>query len=232
MMNEVGGQEIAEGHKHETQLKFKISEIFHSIQGESTLAGERFSFIRLTGCPLRCQYCDTEYAFYEGSWMTQSEITAAIESHQAEHVLITGGEPLANRRTIELVKELVRLKKHVSIETSGEQDVQPYVEISRIIMDIKTPSSSVIAKRCFENLQYLKASDEVKFVLTNRSDYDWAKMICYEYHLCKRFKVLFSPVFNKLDLKDLASWILSDKLNVRLQTQLHKHIWGSNVRGV
>ncbi|MEW6058472.1 MAG: radical SAM protein [Bdellovibrionota bacterium] len=211
--------------------RLRITEIFHSIQGESTLAGERFSFVRLTGCPLRCTYCDTTYSYTGGKWMTHDEIIAEVESHETTWVLITGGEPLAQKNTINLVEKLKQRKKEVSIETDGEEDVAPYAGKAKLIMDIKTPSSGEKAELCFANIPHLLPTDEVKFVIGDRSDYEWAKKVCAEYRLIQRLTVLFSPVHDALSLRDLAEWIVRDRLNVRLQTQLHKHIWPEATRG-
>lgn len=216
----------------QTETRHKITEIFHSLQGESTLSGERFSFVRLTGCPLRCTYCDTTYSYTGGKWMTTSEVIAEVESHRTRWVCITGGEPLAHPNTIHLVQALRESAKKITIETDGEEDVSRYVGLARLIMDIKTPGSGEKADKCFENLRHLLPSDEIKFVLCDRADYEWSKKICADYALSERFTVLFSPVFGSLALKDVAEWIISDRLNVRLQTQLHKQIWGAEVKGV
>lgn len=214
------------------QLRLKITEIFHSIQGESTFVGERFSFIRLTGCPLRCSYCDTTYSYSGGEWMTVGEIVDKIEPHKTKFVLVTGGEPLAHRNTLALVRHLVATGKRVSIETDGEEDVSAYSGLAKLIMDIKTPGSGEKANRCFLNLEHLLPSDEIKFVICNRQDYDWSIEICRKYNLMERYTVLFSPSYEQLQLKVLAEWIIGDCLDVRLQTQLHKHIWGSATKGV
>lgn len=212
--------------------RLKVTEVFHSIQGESSLAGERFSFIRLTGCPLRCTYCDTTYSYTGGKWMTVTEIVNEVSTHGTRWVMLTGGEPLAQKNSLALVKALRRTGKHVSIETDGEEDVSAYAGHAKLIMDIKTPASGETASVCFANLVSLLPSDEIKFVIAGRDDYEWSRHICREYGLPDRLTVLFSPVFGKLALKDLAEWILEDRLNVRLQTQLHKHIWGPDLRGV
>ncbi|MBI3555276.1 MAG: radical SAM protein [Deltaproteobacteria bacterium] len=214
------------------ETRLKITEIFHSIQGESTLAGERFSFVRLTGCPLRCTYCDTTYSYSGGKWMTITEIAAEVASHRTRWVCLTGGEPLAHPNALPLVKRLLNEGKKLSIETGGEEDVTPYTGLARIIMDIKTPDSGEKADRCFANLAHLNASDEIKFVVCSRQDYEWSKDICRRYDLVRRFTVLFSPAHGTLPLKSLAEWMLEDRLDVRLQTQLHKHIWGSSSIGV
>lgn len=216
----------------EPGIRLKITEIFHSIQGESTLAGERFSFIRTTGCPLRCTYCDTTYSYTGGRWMSVDEIISEVESHRTRHVLLTGGEPLAQKHALALVERLHAAGKLVSIETDGEEDVAPFVGLAKIIMDIKTPGSGEKAERCFANLSALLPSDEIKFILCDRADYEWAVDVCRRYELPGRFKVLFSPSWGKLELRQLAEWIVADRLDVRMQTQLHKHIWGAETKGV
>lgn len=213
-------------------LRLKITEIFHSMQGESSLAGERFSFVRLTGCPLRCTYCDTTYSYSGGQWMNLEEIVAKVGEHQTKWVCLTGGEPLAHPNALPLVKLLVGAGKRVSIETDGEEDVRPFVGLGKLIMDIKTPGSGEKAERCFENLGFLLPSDEIKFVLCGRADYEWARATCARYDLTSRFTVLFSPSFEQLALRTLAEWMIEDRLDARLQTQLHKHIWGTQTKGV
>lgn len=216
----------------ENKPRLKITEIFHSLQGESTWLGLRTTFVRLTGCPLRCTYCDTTYSYKGGQWMNIEQIVAEVESHGTEYVCITGGEPLAQKRCLELVKSLSALGKKISIETDGEEDVSSYVGLAKIILDVKTPGSGEKAEKCFANFSHLLGTDEIKFVLSHREDYEWAKKVCAEYGLEKRFNVLFSPVFGVLSLKDISEWMVADRVNVRLQTQLHKHIWGADQRGV
>jgi 7-carboxy-7-deazaguanine synthase len=214
------------------QARLKVTEIFHSVQGESTLIGERFSFVRLTGCPLRCTYCDTTYSYTGGQWQTVEQILETVRAHETRWVCLTGGEPLIQKHSIHLVKALAAIGKNISIETDGEEDVSQYIGIAKLIMDIKTPGSGETAEKCFQNLEHLKPSDEIKFVICSREDYEWSVGVCREYKLSERFTVLFSPSFGKVALKDLAEWIIADKVNVRLQTQLHKHIWGESVHGV
>ena len=214
------------------ERRLKITEIFHSIQGESTLAGERFSFVRLTGCPLRCTYCDTTYSYSGGHWMNIEDIVGAVLKHQTKWVCITGGEPLAQKRCLLLVQELQKAGLQITIETDGEEDVSPYVGLARLIVDIKTPSSGEVATKYIQNLTKLTSKDEIKFVISNRADYDWSKGILKEFQLEGRHTILFSPVYGQLNLRDIAQWILEDRLNVRLQTQLHKHIWGAETKGV
>jgi 7-carboxy-7-deazaguanine synthase len=216
----------------ESKPRFKVSEIFHSIQGESSLAGLRFGFVRLVGCPLRCTYCDTTYSYQGGEWKTIQEILSKLAMFDVKWVCVTGGEPLAHPHAATLVKGLVASGYQVTIETSGEQNVQEVVGLAKIIMDIKTPSSQEKASVCFENLKYLTATDEIKFVIGTEEDFLWAAGICKEYKLTENHHVLFSPVFGHYDLKLLAQQILEQKLDVALQTQLHKHIWGANVQGV
>ncbi|MGE4233360.1 MAG: radical SAM protein [Bacteriovoracia bacterium] len=212
--------------------KIKVTEIFHSIQGESSLVGERTSFIRVTGCPLRCSYCDTRYAYGGGHYMTFEQILEEVTEHKTKYVCLTGGEPLAHPSSLPLVLALRANGYKISIETGGEEDVRPFVGLAKLVMDIKTPGSYVYANQAFENLQYLLPTDEVKFVICNKEDYLWSKEILRKYSLVSKFTVLFSPSYDQVSLKDLAEWILEEKLDVRLQTQLHKHIWGPNVPSV
>lgn len=212
--------------------RLKITEIFHSIQGESTLAGERFTFVRTTGCPLRCTYCDTTYSYSGGKWMTVDEIVAEVESHGTRWVCLTGGEPLAQKNALPLVQALRARGKEITIETDGEEDIGPYGELARIIMDIKTPASGECSEEYLSNLPKLRARDEVKFVICDRGDYDWAKNTVAAHGLTDRCTVLFSPAFGGDMLRSLAEWIVADRLSVRLQTQLHKHIWGTDIKGV
>ena len=212
--------------------RLKITEIFHSLQGESTLVGVRTSFVRVTGCPLRCTYCDTTYSYTGGKWMSLDAIVAEVQAHGTRWVCLTGGEPLAHKNSLPLVRKLVAAGKNVSIETDGEEDVAPFAGLAKIIMDIKTPGSGEKAEVCFANLEHLLSSDEIKFVICGREDYDWARAVCARYRLPERFTVLFSPSYGQVELKQLAEWIIADQLDVRLQTQLHKHIWGAETKGV
>jgi len=210
----------------------KITEIFYSIQGESSRIGQRTAFIRLTGCPLRCNWCDTTYSFTGGEWMSLNQILEKIKSFSVKYVCITGGEPLSQKNCLELVKKLYHNNYKISIETSGEKPVEEYVPFAKIIMDIKTPSSGEKAQIAFENLNKLQPKDEIKFIIQDRNDFEWSKDICKKFNLTKKFQVLFSPVFGVMNFEELASWILEDKLDVRLQIQLHKIIWGANKTGV
>ncbi|MEY2342506.1 7-carboxy-7-deazaguanine synthase QueE [Acidithiobacillus sp. IBUN Pt1247-S3] len=205
--------------------RLRISEIFHSLQGETSAMGRPATFVRLTGCPLRCQYCDSAYAFHGGMWMELEEILTQVQERAGQLVVVTGGEPLAQVGVHELLKVLCDAGREVYLETSGAlsvRDVDPRVVK---ILDIKTPGSAESEKNDWENLQYLHAQDQVKFVLCNRSDYEWARDFLREHPLPAK-EILFSPSYGELDLHDLAEWILVDQLPVRLQVQLHKWIWG------
>lgn len=210
----------------------KINEIFVSIQGESTYAGRPCIFIRTAGCNLRCSYCDTEYAFYDGKEMSSDEIFNIVKKSGLELVEITGGEPLLQKELPELLDRLLEGNYEVLIETSGSMDIDKIDSRAVRIMDIKCPSSGEVSKNNMSNLNKLKPSDEVKFVVGNTEDYNWANEIIEKYNLDKKVTVLFSPVFEKLAPVKLAEWILKDKKNVRMQIQLHKIIWGADATGV
>jgi 7-carboxy-7-deazaguanine synthase len=211
----------------------KVNEIFYSIQGESSFAGRPCIFIRLTGCNLRCSYCDTEYAFYEGKDMSIPEILNEISGYDANLVLVTGGEPMLQDSVHELFQHLLGKEYTVLVETGGHMplaDIDPRVHK---IMDIKCPSSMMSGRNNYGNIQYLTSNDEVKFVVGNREDFDWACEIIRTYDLASKAGVnLFSPVYGKLSYSDLANWILSCKLPVRMQIPLHKIIWPDISRGV
>lgn len=209
----------------------KINEIFYSIQGESSRAGEPCVFVRLTGCNLRCSYCDTEYAFYEGKNISIDEIISEVRKYNCQLVEITGGEPLLQNDSLALMKMLCDEGFEVMFETGGSLPVNTVDERVKIILDMKCPSSGMSKKNLYANLNWIKPVDEVKFVIGDREDYDWSKNIVEEYKLNKS-AVLFSPVFSKLEPSELAKWILEDKLNVRFQIQIHKYIWDPNLRGV
>lgn len=204
----------------------RIFEIFHSLQGESSRVGLPTVFVRLTGCPLRCGYCDTEYAFHGGSTQTLEEILLEVAQYKAQYVCVTGGEPLAQKACHDLLKALCDAGYSVSLETSGAMDISQVDERVSVIMDIKTPGSGEESKNLWTNIPYLKAKDEVKFVLADRADYDWAKQILEKYQLTEKSSVLFSPVYKTLPPADLAKWVLEDHLPVRMQLQLHKILWG------
>jgi len=207
-------------------MSLRIFEIFHSLQGESSRVGLPTVFVRLTGCPLRCGYCDTEYAFHGGSTQSFEEILANVASYQAQYVCVTGGEPLAQKGCYALLKMLCDAGYQVSIETSGAMDISQVDQRVSVIMDIKTPGSGEENKNLWSNISALEAKDEVKFVLVDRADYDWAKQILAQYDLTQKCPVLFSPVYKTLPPADLATWVLEDRLPVRMQVQLHKILWG------
>jgi len=211
----------------------KINEIFYSIQGESSMAGLPCVFVRLTYCNIRCVYCDTEYAFYEGVDRTIDDIIDEVRSYDCMLVEITGGEPLVQENVHILMKKLCDLGYNVLIETGGSLPIENIDKRVKIIMDIKTPYSKMEKKNRYENIQYLKPTDEVKFVIGSREDYEWVKEILGKYDLANKVEqVLLSPVFDKIENIELAEWILNDKLNVRFQLQMHKYIWHPETRGV
>jgi len=211
----------------------KINEIFYSIQGESTSAGLPCVFIRLTACDLRCTYCDTEYAFFEGKEMSVPEIVRAIEPYPTRLVLVTGGEPLLQPSVHDLFRELLDRGYTVCLETGGHLSLKDVDRRVRKIMDLKCPSSGMCDRNDYENIRHLTGADEIKFVVGDRADFDWACTIMRRYDLPSRVgTVLFSPVYNKLPYSDLARWVLDSGLPVRLQLQLHKIIWPDIRRGV
>jgi 7-carboxy-7-deazaguanine synthase len=206
--------------------RLRVTEIFYSLQGETRTVGLPTVFVRLTGCPLRCGYCDTAYAFSGGTWYSIDEILAKVASFGAHFVTITGGEPLAQKACLDLLQQLCDQGYEVSLETSGALDVSEVDPRVIKVVDIKTPGSKESEKNRFENITYLLAHDQIKFVICNRSDYDWAKEIIHQYQLTKVCEVLFSPSFQEQSASDLADWILEDRLPVRYQIQLHKFLWG------
>ncbi len=211
----------------------KINEIFYSIQGESTKAGLPCVFVRLTYCNIRCIYCDTEYAFYEGIDRTIDDIMSEVKSYDCKLVEITGGEPLVQENVHILMKELCDLDFEVMIETGGSLPIENIDKRVKVIIDLKTPYSKMEKKNRYENIQYLKSTDEVKFVIGSREDYDWAKELLIKYEMNSKVEqILFSPVFDKIENIELAEWILKDKLNVRFQLQMHKYIWHPLAKGV
>jgi len=210
----------------------RITEIFHSIQGESTQAGRRCSFVRLTGCNLRCVWCDTAYAFEGGADVTITDIVRQVESHRTELVLVTGGEPLAQEAVHDLMGALLEAGKEVMIETGGSLPLSRVDPRVRIIMDVKCPGSGMERMNRWENLPLLKPTDEIKFVVSDRGDYEWAREAIRERRLAESSTILLSPVFGVMDPRRLAEWILEDALEVRMQVQLHKWIWPPEMRGV
>ncbi|MBL1142278.1 MAG: 7-carboxy-7-deazaguanine synthase QueE [Proteobacteria bacterium] len=210
--------------------ELRINEIFFSLQGESTKVGLPTIFIRLTGCPLRCHYCDTAYAFHDGEKMSIDNIIHDISQYRTRHVTVTGGEPLAQRTCHELLSRLCDEGFQVSLETSGAIDIADVDERVMKIVDIKTPASGEESKNNFENFKYLNKDDQLKFVICDQADYEWAKQKINELNLTDYCEVLFSPAHELQNSTQLANWILEDKLNVRMQLQLHKYLWG-NVPG-
>jgi len=210
----------------------KVNEIFYSIQGESTLAGIPCIFIRLSHCNLRCSYCDTEYAFYEGYDNTIKQILEQVESFNCNVVEITGGEPLLQKNVYPLLTALCDLDLQVLLETGGHMEIQDVDQRVKIIMDIKCPSSGESEKNLWSNIEKLKSIDEIKFVIGDKKDFNWAKSIIEKYELNRKCALIFAPVFGKMNNKQLAEGILKDHLPVRLQLQLHKYIWSPDERGV
>ncbi len=207
--------------------QLRISEIFHSLQGETSRAGFPTVFIRLTGCPLRCTYCDTEYAFSGGQNMALGAILDQVANHDTRYVTVTGGEPLAQRNCLVLLRALCDEGYEVSLETSGALDVSEVDARVMKVLDIKTPTSGESAKNLWNNLDALNPRDEIKFVLSDEQDYAWARKVLQEYGLHRKCGVLFSPVTGRLPATQLADWILRDRLPVRMQIQLHKILWGN-----
>jgi 7-carboxy-7-deazaguanine synthase len=206
--------------------RVRITEIFYSLQGEARAVGWPTVFVRLTGCPLRCGYCDTEYAFSGGDWMTFDEIADRVASYETRHVCVTGGEPLAQPDVIPLLELLCDRGYQVSLETSGSRDIAPVDDRVSVVMDLKTPGSGECDRNLYDNIDQLDGNDQLKFVIQDRADYEWSRAQLDKYRLSEKCEVLFSPVHGKLETRELADWILADRLPVRLQVQLHKLIWG------
>lgn len=207
-------------------MKLKIHEIFYSLQGESSRIGLPTVFVRLTGCPMRCVYCDTAYAFSGGSNIEISAILAKVAEFGTRYVTVTGGEPLAQKDCHVLLKDLCDAGYSVSLETGGAIDIGPVDKRVSVILDIKTPGSGEVENNLWTNLTQLKPQDEVKFVLCSREDYDWAKTLLSTHKINEKCPVLFSPVYGQVNPTELAEWVLADRLSVRVQVQLHKILWG------
>jgi 7-carboxy-7-deazaguanine synthase len=211
-------------------LRLRVTEIFYSLQGESRTVGCPTVFLRLTGCPLRCDYCDTEYAFTEGEWMSLEDILRHTAAYAPCYVTVTGGEPLAQRACGELLTRLCDAGYEVSLETSGALDVSTVDPRVSIVMDLKTPGSGEESKNRYENIELLAPKDQLKLVVRDRADYEWSRRKIAEYNLTERCELLISPVHGEMDPTQLAEWILADRLPVRMQLQLHKILW-SDARG-
>lgn len=206
--------------------RVKLTEIFLSIQGESNTIGWPTVFVRLTGCPLRCQYCDTEYAFYGGEWVSLEAALDRVASFGARHVCVTGGEPLAQKGCFHLLTRLCDAGYAVSLETSGAIDVSRVDPRVMRVVDVKTPGSQEVARNRFENLELLRPDEQIKFVICDRHDFEWSRDLVRERRLHERCTVLFSPSSGQIEARTLAEWILEERLPVRFQVQLHKYLWG------
>lgn len=208
-------------------MQLKITEIFHSIQGEADTAGWPTVFVRLTGCPLRCEYCDTAYAFTGGQWQDIETIVARVTEFGARYVCVTGGEPLAQRGCLPLLGALADAGFRVSLETSGAMPIEAVDPRVIRVVDVKTPGSKESHRNLYEQLYLLRPEEQVKFVICDRVDYDWSRAMLSRLGLTRRVDVLFSPSHERLPARELAEWILADRLAVRLQLQLHKYLWGN-----
>ncbi|MEX1829299.1 7-carboxy-7-deazaguanine synthase QueE [Luteibacter sp. CQ10] len=205
--------------------RLRITEIFHSVQGEADAIGWPTVFVRLTGCPLRCVWCDTEYSFHGGQWHDIDAIVAQVASYGARHVCVTGGEPLSQKRCLILLRKLCDAGHEVSLETSGAIDIGPVDPRVRKVMDLKAPDSGESARNLWSNLDHLLPHDQVKFVIASRGDFEWSRDVVREHALDTKAMVLFSPVWGKVGPRELAEWILDERLPVRFQLQLHKLLW-------
>jgi 7-carboxy-7-deazaguanine synthase len=225
-MNVVAPDAAAASAAVEPQSRLKLTEIFLSLQGEARDAGWPTVFVRLTGCPLRCQYCDTAYAFHGGEWWDIDAILVEVARHGARHVCVTGGEPLAQKRCLVLLSKLCDAGYAVSLETSGAIDVSGVDPRVSRVLDIKTPGSGEVARNLWTNLPLLTAHDQVKFVVCSRADFDWARDVVSQHRLHETCDVLFSPSHAQVSPRELADWIVQERLPVRFQLQLHKILWG------
>lgn len=207
--------------------RVRVTEVFYSLQGEARTAGWPTVFVRLTGCPLRCGYCDTEYAFTGGKWMDYKTVLSTVESYGARHVTVTGGEPLAQTGCPALLTQLCNAGYQVSLETSGALDISAVDPRVSIVMDIKTPGSGEVSRNRYENIDRLDDNDEIKFVITSREDYLWSRDQVRQRKLAAVCDVLFSPAAGQVEPRELAEWILADRVPVRMQIQLHKILWGN-----
>jgi 7-carboxy-7-deazaguanine synthase len=205
--------------------RLKITEVFLSLQGEARDAGWPTVFVRLTGCPLRCQYCDTTYSFFGGEWRSIDELLAEVAAHGVRHVCVTGGEPLSQKRCLDLLRRLCDAGYVVSLETSGAIDIADVDPRVSRVLDIKTPGSAEVERNRWENLPLLTAHDQIKFVICGRDDYEWSRDVLREHRLHERCDVLFSPSKDQVSARDLADWIVADRLPVKFQMQLHKILW-------
>ena len=210
----------------EQTIRLKVTEIFYSLQGEARNVGLPTVFVRLTGCPLRCSYCDTAYAFTGGEWMDIASILSEVQKYNTSHVTVTGGEPLAQKNCADLLKQLCDSGYDVSLETSGAILLDSVDERVIKILDVKTPASNEDSKNKFENFALLNSDDQIKFVICDENDYLWSKQIIEQHHLDDKCEILFSPCHDQLDATTLANWVLRDQLKVRFQFQLHKYLWG------
>jgi 7-carboxy-7-deazaguanine synthase len=206
-------------------VQCRVTEIFYSLQGETRTVGLPTVFVRLTGCPLRCTFCDTAYAFHGGTKMDIGDIVSQVQSYQPRYVTVTGGEPLAQKSCFPLLTALCDLGVEVSLETSGAIDIKDVDPRVVCVMDLKTPGSGEESKNRYDNIALLKSTDQLKFVICDREDYDWACRKMTEFDLTKQCEILFSPIHGQLQPADLADWIVEDNLPVRLQVQLHKYLW-------
>ena len=208
-------------------VRVRVSEIFYSLQGEAKTVGQPTTFIRLTGCPLRCHYCDTAYAFQGGELKTLDDIVDKVKTYPTKLVTVTGGEPLAQPDCLPLLRLLIQEGYRVSLETSGALPIASVPDAVSIVLDLKTPGSGEVHRNLYENIAELRSKDQIKFVILDKADYDWARFKISEFDLTARVEeVLFSPVYESLTPVQLAEWILEDGLEVRLQVQLHKLLWG------